>query len=227
MRLSTDEALLLHAELIEETGGADGIRDEALLDSALEAPMARFGDQEAFPTVEAKAARLAFGLVDNHPFADGNKRIGDLAMLVTLHGNAVPVAASQDELIELGFGLAQRCMDTGDAESGSIGAPDDLGRTTRWTTVGNNKRSWAHVSNPPTAPHVSVSRPDVGRACQKDTLYPGPNSRKVGKRPCQSHLHPASVPRPAAPPPMTSTPVLPTSPRAAPAAPHSPTPSMT
>ena len=107
MRLSKSEVLLLHAELLEATGGADGVRDEALLDSALEAPLAGFGDQEAYPTIEAKAARPAFGLVDNHPFVDGNKRIGVLAMLVTLHGNGIPVAPSEDELIALGLGLAE------------------------------------------------------------------------------------------------------------------------
>jgi death-on-curing protein len=57
-------------------------------------------------------ARLAFGLVNNHPFVDGNKRVGVLAMLVTLLSNGVSVAATNDDVIELGFGLADGSLDT-------------------------------------------------------------------------------------------------------------------
>ena len=67
-----------------------------------------------YPTVVSKAARLAFGLVSNHPFTDGNKRIGVLAMLVTLAGNGIVVEASDADLIELGFGLARGDMQTDD-----------------------------------------------------------------------------------------------------------------
>jgi len=104
--------MALHAQVLAEIGGAPGLRDEALLESAVDAPEAGFGGQEFFPTVEAKAARLAFGLVRNHPFVDGNKRIGVLAMLVTLEGNGINLDASDDDLIALGLGLAEGRLET-------------------------------------------------------------------------------------------------------------------
>ena len=104
--------LILHAQLLAATGGAGGVRDENLLESALEAPLSGYGDQEFYPTIQAKAARLAFGLVNNHLFVDGNKRVGVLAMLVTLRGNGVAVEATDVDLVELGLALADGNMDT-------------------------------------------------------------------------------------------------------------------
>ena len=79
--LSREQLLLLHSQLINRYGGTHGIRDEGLLDSALSATFQGFGDYEFYPTVTDKAVRLGYGLVVNHPFHDGNKRIGALAML--------------------------------------------------------------------------------------------------------------------------------------------------
>ena len=84
--------------MIRETGGSDGLRDEALLESALEAPFQSYGDQELFPTIQAKAARLGFGLIKNHAMVDGNKRIGTHAMLVFLAINGIELQYTQQEL---------------------------------------------------------------------------------------------------------------------------------
>ena len=111
-RLSIHQILFLHAQLLAATGGANGIRDEGLLESALEAPFAGFAGEQLYPSVEAKAARLAFGLTNNHPFVDGNKRIGVLAMLVTLRGNGIAVRTTDEDLIQLGIALAAGEMDT-------------------------------------------------------------------------------------------------------------------
>ena len=67
--------LLLHRLIAEETGGSIGLRDEALLDSALENAFAGFAGQEFYPTKEEKGARLGYTLISNHAFVDGNKRI--------------------------------------------------------------------------------------------------------------------------------------------------------
>ena len=97
--LSKHQILLLHQQLINETGGSPGLRDEGLLDSALNAPFQSFGGIETYPSIQQKAARLGFGLVKNHAFVDGNKRIGAHAMLVFLALNQVELDYSQDELI--------------------------------------------------------------------------------------------------------------------------------
>lgn len=96
--LSKEQILFLHSQLISETGGIDGIRDEGLLDSALSAPFQSFGGIDAFPSIQQKAARLAYGLVKNHAFIDGNKRIGTHAMLVFLALNRIELDYTQEEL---------------------------------------------------------------------------------------------------------------------------------
>ena len=74
--LSKRQILLLHDALIRETGGSPGLRDEGMLEYALTAPFQGCGSFTPYPTVQQKAARLGFGLVMDHPFVDGNKRIG-------------------------------------------------------------------------------------------------------------------------------------------------------
>lgn len=73
-RLSKRQILMLHEQLLSQTGGLPGLRDEGLLESALSAPFQSFGDVDAYPSLPQKAARLCYGLVKNHPFTDGNKR---------------------------------------------------------------------------------------------------------------------------------------------------------
>ena len=99
--LSKRQILMLHQQLIEQTGGSDGIRDEGLLDSALSAPFQSFDYTDVYPSLQQKAARLCFGLVKNHPFVDGNKRIGAHAMLVFLAVNGVELTYTQAELSDI------------------------------------------------------------------------------------------------------------------------------
>jgi death-on-curing protein len=82
-----------------------------LLDASVNSPYHTFDGNYLYPTLQAKAAHLAFSLVKNHPFLDGNKRIGILAMLVFLEINGSPVTATDDELIALGLGLAENTLD--------------------------------------------------------------------------------------------------------------------
>ena len=79
--LNKRQIMHLHKKLLDATGGLEGVRDESLLDSALSAAFQTFDDAELYPSAAAKIARTAFGLVCNHPFADGNKRIGMYAKL--------------------------------------------------------------------------------------------------------------------------------------------------
>lgn len=110
-RLSIPQIVMMHSALIKETGGLDGIRDENLLDSAVNAPFQTFGGEYVYKTLEAKAARLGYSLVNNHPFVDGNKRIGMLAMLVFLEINGIELTCSEQDIIETGLKLAAGEMD--------------------------------------------------------------------------------------------------------------------
>ena len=106
IRLSKSQILLLHNQLISETGGSSGLRDESLLDSALNAPFQTFDGKDVYPSLQQKAARLCFSLVKNHPFIDGNKRIGAHAMLVFLSLNSIDLQYSQEEFSDIIIQLA-------------------------------------------------------------------------------------------------------------------------
>lgn len=96
--LTKDQILYLHSELIKLSNGQDGIRDETLLDSAINAPFQSFDGVDAFPSLQQKAARLGYGLIKNHAFIDGNKRIGVHCMLVFLSLNGIELDYTQSEL---------------------------------------------------------------------------------------------------------------------------------
>lgn len=106
IRLSKSQVLLIHDQLISETGGSSGLRDEGILDSALNAPFQTFSGEDVYPSLQQKAARLCFGLVKNHPFVDGNKRIGAHAMLVFLALNGIELQHTQSELSDVILQLA-------------------------------------------------------------------------------------------------------------------------
>lgn len=113
-RLSKEQVIKIHNMLISQTGGSDGIRDEGLLESALNAPFQTFDGEYIYRTIKAKAAKLGYFLVKNHPFIDGNKRIGILVMITFLEINGVEVTCTDEELITLGLGLADGTIDDED-----------------------------------------------------------------------------------------------------------------
>lgn len=106
IRFSKTQILLLHEQLLEATGGSSGLCDEGMLDSALNTPFQTFGGEDVYPSLQQKAARLCFGLVKNHPFVDGNKRIGAHAMLVFLTLNGIELRYTQEELSDVILQLA-------------------------------------------------------------------------------------------------------------------------
>ncbi len=99
--LSKEQVLFLHTQLIAETGGIDGIRDMPLLESAISNPFQSFAGKKVYPSVQQKAARLGFGLVKNHAFVDGNKRIGAHTMLVFLALHKIELHYAQKELSDI------------------------------------------------------------------------------------------------------------------------------
>ena len=98
MKLTKQQIIFLHESLIKATGGSGGVRDDGLLEAAIQAPYQTYGDHDLFSTVQAKAARLGFGLIKNHPMVDGNKRIGAHTMLTFLILNGVKLQYTQKEL---------------------------------------------------------------------------------------------------------------------------------
>jgi death-on-curing protein len=113
-RLSLETIVAMHGELIAQTGGLGGVRDANMLDASVNSPFHTFGGQYLYPSIQAMAAHLAFSLIKNHPFLDGNKRIGILTMLAFLEMNGLPVTCTNDELVSIGLGLAESTIDEAD-----------------------------------------------------------------------------------------------------------------
>ena len=111
IKFSKEKVLLLHKLIAEETGGSVGIRDEALLESALENAFSGFGGQEFYPSKEERGARLGYTLISNHAFVDGNKRIGMYVMLTFLEVNGIQLSCTNDEVVEVGLAVASGAMD--------------------------------------------------------------------------------------------------------------------
>lgn len=95
--LSLEQVLEAHQQVVAQSGGADGVRDLGAVESALAQPRMTFGGQELYPSLEEKAAALGFSLMNNHPFVDGNKRIGHAAMATFLRLNGFRISAPVDE----------------------------------------------------------------------------------------------------------------------------------
>ncbi len=106
IKFSKEKVLLLHQLIAEETGGAVGVRDNALLESALEGIYATFGGEELYKTKEEKGARLGYSLISNHAFVDGNKRIGVYVMLTFLETNGIEILCTNEDVVEIGLGVA-------------------------------------------------------------------------------------------------------------------------
>jgi len=104
--LTLGEVLDLHRRVIEQSGGAEGVRDLGGVESAVAQPQMTFGGDELYPTIESKATALCFSLVMNHPFVDGNKRIGHAAMETFLVMNGFDLAADVDDAEKIILTLA-------------------------------------------------------------------------------------------------------------------------
>jgi death-on-curing protein len=111
IRLSLETVIQMHARLIAEIGGLDGIRDQNMLDMSVNSFFQTFGGMDLYPTLAGKATYLAFSLIKNHCFIDGNKRIGVTAMYTFLELNNVSLMFSDDELIDLDLGTADGSHD--------------------------------------------------------------------------------------------------------------------
>jgi death-on-curing protein len=115
--ISLDEVLKLHELLLQQSGGQAGLRDLGMLESAIAQPEMTFGGQALYPTLADKAAALCFSLVMNHPFVDGNKRIGHAALetFLVLNGHELSISVEEQErqILDLAAGQIPRAQFTG------------------------------------------------------------------------------------------------------------------
>ena len=106
IKFSKEKVLLLHQLIAQETGGSIGVRDEGLLESALETAISSFDGQELYPTKEEKGAKLGYSLISNHAFVDGNKRIGMYVLLTFLETNGIKLRPTNAEVARVGLAVA-------------------------------------------------------------------------------------------------------------------------
>lgn len=111
IKFSKEKILLLHGLIAQETGGGIGVRDEGLLESALESAFSGFGGVKFYPTKEEKGARLGYNLISNHAFVDGNKRIGMYVMLTFLEVNGIHMDCTNNDVARVGLAVASGEMD--------------------------------------------------------------------------------------------------------------------
>lgn len=109
--LTVEQVIALHSRLIQATGGLDGVRDAGLVESSLSSAFSTYFGIEKYPSIEEKAARLCYSLVNNHAFLDGNKRIGVYVMLIFLELNGIVLKQTDEEIVKLGLGVASTELD--------------------------------------------------------------------------------------------------------------------
>lgn len=109
--LTLEQVLVIHENQIGLYGGTSGLRDLALLESAILRPQTTFGGEDLYPTLFEKAAALMHSLVLNHSFLDGNKRTGTVSILVFLEINGYEIDVSQKQLIKVALGVESKKLD--------------------------------------------------------------------------------------------------------------------
>ncbi len=106
IKLTKEKTIALHEMMANATGGDTGVRDHALLESALSSAFATFGGVDLYPTALEKGVRLGYSLISNHAFVDGNKRIGMFVMLVFLELNNISLSLSDEDVYQIGMRVA-------------------------------------------------------------------------------------------------------------------------
>jgi len=130
--LSIAQVMRLQAKVIERTGGTPGIRDEALLEWALMSPFQTYDGVEIYPSTIAKIARITYSLIRNHPFIDGNKRVGTYVMMVLFELNQIDTDIDDNEIINIGMGLAAGTIDYKQLEELLIRRMEKHTKTGHW-----------------------------------------------------------------------------------------------
>ena len=112
--VTLSDILAIYQTIMTQTGGLAGVQNMAALESAVAQPRATFDQQELYPSLHEKAAALGFALICNHPFVDGNKRVGHAAMEVFLLINGFEIQAPIDEQEQIILQVATGSMKRSD-----------------------------------------------------------------------------------------------------------------
>ncbi len=107
IKLTVNDIIILHEKIIDKTGGIRGVRDTGLLEMAVSSPFASFGGEDLYKTLEEKAQQLCNSLIRGHPFLDGNKRIGVLAMLIFMNLNKKELNFTNEEIVNFALKIAK------------------------------------------------------------------------------------------------------------------------
>lgn len=108
--LSLEQILVIHQDQIDRFGGLAGLKSLELLESAVYRPQSTFGGKDLYPTLFDKAAAFVHSLLLNHPFIEGNKRTGIVAMIIFLYINGIHILAKNDEIITLALEIENKKM---------------------------------------------------------------------------------------------------------------------
>jgi len=108
--LSKEQVVSLHAKMVAQKGGVSGVASEAMLDSALLSALQTHNGKDLYPTTIDKIARITYGIIKNHPFVDGNKRIATFVMLILLRLNHINTSISNDDVVYIGRSIANGTM---------------------------------------------------------------------------------------------------------------------
>ena len=109
--ITVELACELNRQIVQRFGGEAGLRDKSLLEAALAQPYQTFDGKDLYPSIQEKASRLCFEVITQHPFIDGNKRMGATLLGVMLRGNGISFMPNHNELYQLIMGVARGAQD--------------------------------------------------------------------------------------------------------------------
>lgn len=104
--LTLEDIIYINELTIKKHGCSSGIKNQSLIESSLNSELATFAGEDLYPTLEDKISMISYSFIKNHGFNDGNKRVGCIVLLTLCHKNNIPLKPSQQELINLGLGVA-------------------------------------------------------------------------------------------------------------------------
>lgn len=115
--LTIEDIIYINELTIKKHGGSAGIKNLSLIESSLNCGIATFDGKDLYPTLEDKISMISYSFIKNHGFNDGNKRVGCIVLLTLCYKNNIIIKPSQQDLINLGLGIASGTLDKNDIKN--------------------------------------------------------------------------------------------------------------